>query len=252
MAGAYGTFAAGGVHRDPTGIMKVTDRSGNVLVDNTAGVEGKQVITDSVAYAVTQVLEGVIYNASYAPRMLRLCLRAKSLPAKRHDRRLARFVVAGYTPQLFALVSRTGSRDNSVQLETNTWCQDMARSHKRLFCRASRTKTSSRLPLRTIIPRIRAVASPKTRTRRRRKRKRPRKPPRRLQVKPRGASLVLKRREALLARLPEVPRAKRRAAPRGGTGPYHCPDPGSSSTPGSGTAGWFEEPIPLGSVTKQT
>ena len=127
MAGAYGTFAAGGVHRDPTGIMKVTDRSGNVLVDNTAGVEGKQVITDSVAYAVTQVLEGVIYNASYGTA------NAAALPSGQiaagktgttddwHD-----LWFVGYTPQLSCAVW-TGSRDNSVQLETNTWCQEIWR-----------------------------------------------------------------------------------------------------------------------------
>ena len=127
MAGAYGTFATGGVHRDPTGIMKVTDRSGNVLVDNTAGVEGKQVITDSVAYAVTQVLEGVIYNASYGTA------NAAALPSGQiaagktgttddwHD-----LWFVGYTPQLSCAVW-TGSRDNSVQLETNTWCQEIWR-----------------------------------------------------------------------------------------------------------------------------
>ena len=107
--------------------MKVTDRSGNVLVDNTAGVEGKQVITDSVAYAVTQVLEGVIYNASYGTA------NAAALPSGQiaagktgttddwHD-----LWFVGYTPQLSCAVW-TGSRDNSVQLETNTWCQEIWR-----------------------------------------------------------------------------------------------------------------------------
>lgn len=127
MASAYGTFATGGVHRDATGIVKVTDRSGNVLQDNSAGMEGQQVITDSVAYAVTQVLEGVIYNSSLGTAT------AAALPSGQiaagktgttddwHD-----LWFVGYTPQLSCAVW-TGTRDNSAELETNTWCQDIWR-----------------------------------------------------------------------------------------------------------------------------
>ena len=81
--------------------MKVTDRSGNVLVDNTAGVEGKQVITDSVAYAVTQVLEGVIYNASYGTANAAALLRAKSLPAKRARPTIGTICGSSVTPRNF-------------------------------------------------------------------------------------------------------------------------------------------------------
>ena len=80
-----------------------------------------------MAYAVTQVLEGVIYNASYGTA------NAAALPSGQiaagktgttddwHD-----LWFVGYTPQLSCAVW-TGSRDNSVQLETNTWCQEIWR-----------------------------------------------------------------------------------------------------------------------------
>lgn len=62
MASAYGVFAAGGVYHAPTAIITIADRDGNVIVDNSQD-EGKEVLSKSVAYAVTQVLQGVIYSS---------------------------------------------------------------------------------------------------------------------------------------------------------------------------------------------
>ncbi len=127
MASAYGTFATGGVYRQATGILTVTDRNGNVLFDNTAGVEGAQVLTESVAYAVTQVLEGVINNTSYGTATAARLSSGQIAAGKTgttddyHD-----LWFVGYTPQLSCAVW-TGSRDNSAELVTNTWCQEIWR-----------------------------------------------------------------------------------------------------------------------------
>ncbi len=127
MASAYGTFATGGVYRSATGILTVTDRNGNVLFDNTSGVEGEQVLTDSVAYAVTRVLEGVINNTSYGTATAARLSSGQIAAGKTgttddyHD-----LWFVGYTPQLSCAVW-TGSRDNTAELMTNTWCQDIWR-----------------------------------------------------------------------------------------------------------------------------
>ena len=62
MASAYGTFANKGVHIKPTAIIKILDRNGNVLEDNSSDSEMQktQVISEKTAYEMTSMLEGVI------------------------------------------------------------------------------------------------------------------------------------------------------------------------------------------------
>ncbi|MBE9116888.1 penicillin-binding protein 1A [Lusitaniella coriacea LEGE 07157] len=58
MAGAYATFANNGWHSDPTAIVRVTDSSGNVILDN---VPQPQLVLDPWATAsLNSVLKGVI------------------------------------------------------------------------------------------------------------------------------------------------------------------------------------------------
>ncbi|MFW2380462.1 MAG: transglycosylase domain-containing protein [Acidimicrobiales bacterium] len=59
MASAYGTFANRGVRVPPTGILRVLDDEGNVLLDNTNGL-GERVLKEAVADHVTDVLTGVV------------------------------------------------------------------------------------------------------------------------------------------------------------------------------------------------
>ncbi len=59
MASAYGTFANRGVRVPPTGILRVLDDEGSVLLDNTNGV-GQRVLEEVVADHVTDVLTGVV------------------------------------------------------------------------------------------------------------------------------------------------------------------------------------------------
>lgn len=58
MAGAYATFASNGWHNDPTIIVRVTDSSGNVLLDNTP--HPKLVLDPWATASLSSVLQGVI------------------------------------------------------------------------------------------------------------------------------------------------------------------------------------------------
>ena len=60
MAAAYGAFANKGVYRKPTAIVKILDRNGNVLEDNSSDVQKTQVMSEKTAYEMTSMLEGVI------------------------------------------------------------------------------------------------------------------------------------------------------------------------------------------------
>ncbi|MBW4650488.1 MAG: penicillin-binding protein 1A [Kastovskya adunca ATA6-11-RM4] len=58
MAGAYATFASNGWHSTPTVIVRVTDTSGNVLLDNTP--KPKLVLDPWATASLNSVLQGVI------------------------------------------------------------------------------------------------------------------------------------------------------------------------------------------------
>ncbi|MGB3203298.1 MAG: penicillin-binding protein 1A [Nodosilinea sp.] len=58
MAGAYATFASNGWYSEPTFIVRVSDSSGNVLLDNTP--QPQLVLDPWAAASLTDVLQGVI------------------------------------------------------------------------------------------------------------------------------------------------------------------------------------------------
>ena len=58
MASAYGTLAAGGVHRDPVAISKVVFPDGEV--DRPDRSKPKRVMSEAAAYEVTRILRGNI------------------------------------------------------------------------------------------------------------------------------------------------------------------------------------------------
>ena len=63
MASAYGTFANRGVHVKPVAIVKILDRNGNVLENESTLNQDKnktQVMSEKEAYEMTYMLEGVI------------------------------------------------------------------------------------------------------------------------------------------------------------------------------------------------
>jgi penicillin-binding protein 1A len=66
MASAYGTFDNHGVRDEPTPVIKVTDSSGKVLLDNSHP-NGDQVVSRPVADNVTDILKGVITQGTGNP-----------------------------------------------------------------------------------------------------------------------------------------------------------------------------------------
>ena len=103
MASAYGTFANKGVHVKPTAIVKILDRNGNVLEDeSTLGKEENKtrVMSEKEAYEMTVMLEGVIdYGTGTAAALGRP---AAGKTGTTDDNKDAWFV--GYTPDIVTAV----------------------------------------------------------------------------------------------------------------------------------------------------
>ena len=59
MSSAYGVFANRGVKVDPTPVVRITDRTGKVIEDNSVP-SGRRLLDESVADNVNSVLEGVL------------------------------------------------------------------------------------------------------------------------------------------------------------------------------------------------
>ena len=59
MADACATIANGGTHYDPECILRIEDRKGNVLVDNSDPV-GETALSPEIAHAASEVMKGVI------------------------------------------------------------------------------------------------------------------------------------------------------------------------------------------------
>ena len=99
MASAYGTFANRGVRVTPTGIVRVIDAAGNVLIDNR-NPAGEVVVDPVVADNVTDVLVDVINRGT--GKRARLDRPAAGKTGTAQNYRAAWFV--GYTPNLATAV----------------------------------------------------------------------------------------------------------------------------------------------------
>ncbi len=62
MVGAQATFANHGVYIQPTTIMRIEDRNGNVIY--SAKSESKEVMSEDVAYTMIKMMEGVIQSGT--------------------------------------------------------------------------------------------------------------------------------------------------------------------------------------------
>jgi penicillin-binding protein 1A len=60
MSSAFGVFAARGLRAEPTPVLKITERDGTVLEDNTVADRTTRVLEEPVADNMNQVLTGVI------------------------------------------------------------------------------------------------------------------------------------------------------------------------------------------------
>jgi membrane peptidoglycan carboxypeptidase len=94
MANAYGTFANHGVKLTPTGVLRVYDADGNIIVDNTHPA-GTRVLSDAVADNVTDVLTGIPTRGTGRRAQIGRPVAGKTGTAQEY--RAAWFV--GYTPQ---------------------------------------------------------------------------------------------------------------------------------------------------------
>jgi penicillin-binding protein 1A len=99
MASAYGVFAARGERAEPTPVLSVTDRDGNVLIDNSEA-ETTRVLAEDVADNVTDILRGVLTSGTAAGRGLNRPAAGKT--GTTQNNRDAWFV--GYTPTLSTAV----------------------------------------------------------------------------------------------------------------------------------------------------
>jgi membrane peptidoglycan carboxypeptidase len=105
MAGAYATFASTGWHSDPTIIVRVTDTSGNVLLDNTP--KPRLVLDPWSVASLNAVLQGVI--SSGTGTSAQIGRQAAGKTGTTTSERDVWFV--GYVPQLSAAVW-VGNDDN--------------------------------------------------------------------------------------------------------------------------------------------
>ncbi len=99
MASAFGTFSNRGVRVPPTGIRRVIDRDGNVIIDNS-NRQGTKVLEPVVADNMTDVLQGVVTGGTGKAADIGRPVAGKTGTAQSY--RAAWFV--GYTPELSTAV----------------------------------------------------------------------------------------------------------------------------------------------------
>lgn len=99
MASAYGAFANKGIRQNVTGVVRVTDKTGQVIEDNSSR-PGTRVLSEAVASNVTDVLKGVITGGT--GRNANIGRPAAGKTGTTDDYHDAWFV--GFTPQLSAAV----------------------------------------------------------------------------------------------------------------------------------------------------
>ncbi len=100
MAKAYSVFANNGKLVEPSVILKVVDRNGNVLEDNSTVAPGKQVVDETSVQRLTCILEEVISRGTGGNAMIGRPMAGKT--GTTDDEHDAWFV--GYTPEMVTAV----------------------------------------------------------------------------------------------------------------------------------------------------
>jgi penicillin-binding protein 1A len=99
MATVAATLAAGGVHREPSAVTRITDASGEVLYERGTR-EGERVMSETVAWQATKALRGVIENGTGQRADLRRPVAGKTGTTQNS----ADAWFMGYTPDLASAV----------------------------------------------------------------------------------------------------------------------------------------------------
>ena len=113
MASAFSVFADKGVHVDPFAIVRIEDKDGNVLEENST--TRREVFSDATAFIMTSMLEGVVNGGTGSRVRDYFQLPAAGKTGTTTDFADAWFV--GYTPQISAAVW-VGFDDPSVHFTT--------------------------------------------------------------------------------------------------------------------------------------
>lgn len=64
MVGAYGTFFNKGKYIEPTFLLRVEDKGGNILQDFTQNIEKRQVFSEETAWLMVQLMKGVVLQGT--------------------------------------------------------------------------------------------------------------------------------------------------------------------------------------------
>ncbi|HTX99709.1 MAG TPA: PBP1A family penicillin-binding protein [Bacteroidota bacterium] len=109
LTSAYGVFANHGIHVDPISILKIEDKDGNVIEENTPSQ--REVLSEETAFIMTTLLEGVVNGGTGAHVRDYFQLPAAGKTGTTTEYADAWFV--GYTPQIVA-GTWVGFDNNSV------------------------------------------------------------------------------------------------------------------------------------------
>jgi 1A family penicillin-binding protein len=121
MASAYAAFANGGLVRTPVFIRRVTDRDGNVLLEDHA--EPTRAIAETTAFLVSSMLADVVnYGTAYRARAVGFTLPAGGKTGTTNDFVDAWFV--GFTPKL--LTGVWVGFDQPQTIQSNGYAGDLA------------------------------------------------------------------------------------------------------------------------------
>jgi penicillin-binding protein 1A len=100
MASAFAVFADRGVHVEPMSILRIEDKDGNVIEENSP--EQREVFSDATAFIMTSMMEGVVNGGTGSRVRDYFQLPAAGKTGTTTDFADAWFV--GYTPQISAAV----------------------------------------------------------------------------------------------------------------------------------------------------
>ena len=117
LTSAYGSFATGGEHFEPLAILKVTEKSGNVVFENRA-VAGKRVFTPDVSFIISHILSDNVARQDVFGAVNLLQIPGKTVAVKTGTTDLKRDNwTIGYTPSVVVGVW-VGNNDNTVMSAT--------------------------------------------------------------------------------------------------------------------------------------
>ncbi len=113
MVSAYGTFAANGVHHESTGILKVEDKTGEILEEFKQS-EGEQILPDYIASSISSILSNEDLRAPTFGRGSPLNVPGYSVAAKTGTTNSSRDAwIVGYSPKIVVGVW-AGNNNNTV------------------------------------------------------------------------------------------------------------------------------------------